>query len=148
MNEIINLKHKSKNILQKRSQVSRLLMQSSPNINCGEIDAISTGNLQLLFQVSPLFFLDHIFKLVYSKCNSKLKLGILCKGVSSKGASLMSVHDEAVQSIRNQIVNKFNPVDVILFGSRAKGLVRKSSDIDICVIKDTQNKRKLVQIYY
>jgi predicted nucleotidyltransferase len=57
----------------------------------------------------------------------------------------MSVHDEAVQSIRNQIVNKFNPVDVILFGSRAKGLVRKRSDIDICVIKDTQNKRKLVQ---
>lgn len=57
----------------------------------------------------------------------------------------MSIHDETVQSIRNQIVNKFNPVDVILFGSRAKGLDRKSSDIDICVIKDTQNKRKLVQ---
>lgn len=57
----------------------------------------------------------------------------------------MSVHDEEVQSIKNQIINKFHPVDVILFGSRAKGLARKSSDIDICVIKDTRNKRKLVQ---
>jgi len=57
----------------------------------------------------------------------------------------MSVHDEAVQSIRNQIVDKFNPVDIILFGSRAKGAIRKNSDIDLCVIKDTQNKRKLVQ---
>ena len=57
----------------------------------------------------------------------------------------MPIHDEAVQNIKNQIVNKFHPVDIILFGSRAKGLVRNRSDIDICVIKDTNNKRKLVQ---
>lgn len=57
----------------------------------------------------------------------------------------MSFHDEAIKSIGNQIIKKFDPVDIILFGSRAKGLVRKSSDIDICVIKDTNNKRKLVQ---
>ncbi len=57
----------------------------------------------------------------------------------------MSVHDEAVQKITNQIVNKYHPVDIILFGSRAKGLVRKSSDIDICVIKDTENKRQLIR---
>ncbi|MDT3698665.1 MAG: nucleotidyltransferase domain-containing protein [Thermincola sp.] len=57
----------------------------------------------------------------------------------------MSIHDEKLQRISNKIFNKFDPVDVILFGSWSKGLIRKNSDIDICVIKDTQNKRQLVQ---
>ncbi|MBU7007082.1 nucleotidyltransferase domain-containing protein [Phosphitispora fastidiosa] len=57
----------------------------------------------------------------------------------------MPIYDETIQNVKRQIVNKFHPVDVILFGSHAKGLVRKSSDIDICVIKDTQNKRELIQ---
>ncbi|MHB9095064.1 MAG: SprT-like domain-containing protein [Eubacteriales bacterium] len=62
MNEIINLMQKSKNILQKRSEVSRLLMQSSPNINCGDIDTISTADLHLLFQLYDQIFLDNWFK--------------------------------------------------------------------------------------
>lgn len=32
---------------------------------------------------------------------------------------------------------------IILFGSRAKGKEREESDIDICVIADTSNKRRL-----
>jgi predicted nucleotidyltransferase len=57
----------------------------------------------------------------------------------------MTICNESIQNIKNQIINKFNPVDIILFGSLAKGLSRKGSDIDICVIKETDNKRKLIQ---
>lgn len=32
---------------------------------------------------------------------------------------------------------------VLLFGSRAKGMEREESDIDICIIADTPNKRRL-----
>lgn len=32
---------------------------------------------------------------------------------------------------------------IILFGSRAKGTEREQSDIDICIIAQTQNKRRL-----
>lgn len=32
---------------------------------------------------------------------------------------------------------------VLLFGSRAKGKERETSDIDICIVADTQNKRRL-----
>ena len=35
---------------------------------------------------------------------------------------------------------------VILFGSRAKGSEKEWSDIDICVIADTPNKRRLASI--
>lgn len=65
MSEIINLKQKFKNIKQKRSEASRLLMQSSPNINSRDIDAISTGDLQLLFQLYDQIFLDNWFKTNY-----------------------------------------------------------------------------------
>jgi len=54
-------------------------------------------------------------------------------------------NNETVESVKKQIIEKFKPVDVILFGSHAKGLARKQSDIDICVITETDNKRKLVQ---
>ena len=40
-------------------------MQSSPNINSGEIDAISTGDLQLLFRLYDQIFLDNWFKTNY-----------------------------------------------------------------------------------
>lgn len=65
MNEIINVKHKSKNIKQKRSEVSRLLIESSPNINSGDIDTISNGDLRLLFQLYDQIFLEKWFKINY-----------------------------------------------------------------------------------
>jgi len=57
----------------------------------------------------------------------------------------MYLYNETIENIKKQIVEKFRPVDVILFGSHAKGLARRQSDIDICVITETENKRKLVQ---
>lgn len=65
MKEIINLKHNPKDIKQKRSEVSRLLMQLSPNIKSGAIDAISTGDLQLLFRLYDQVFLGNWFKTNY-----------------------------------------------------------------------------------
>ena len=55
------------------------------------------------------------------------------------------IYTEEIESIKNQIVSKFSPIDIYLFGSYAKGLITKKSDIDLCVIIDTDNKRELVQ---
>jgi len=52
---------------------------------------------------------------------------------------------DRIRSLTNQIVQKYNPIDIFLFGSNAKGLVRKNSDIDLCVIMNTDNKRKTIQ---
>lgn len=48
-----------------------------------------------------------------------------------------------IDSIKQQILNKFCPENLYLFGSYARGLARKNSDIDICVIIDSDDKRKL-----
>ncbi len=50
-----------------------------------------------------------------------------------------------IDSIVSQIINKFNPLDIFIFGSYAKGLINKRSDIDLCIIINTHNKRKLVE---
>lgn len=47
-----------------------------------------------------------------------------------------------IEKITNQIIDKYNPADIILFGSCAKGVIKKSSDIDLCVIMETDNKRQ------
>jgi len=52
---------------------------------------------------------------------------------------------EEIRDVTQQIVTRFNPKDIILFGSYAKGLVIKESDIDLCVIFDKGDKRKLAQ---
>ena len=50
-----------------------------------------------------------------------------------------------IEDIKNQIIEKYNPKDIYLFGSHAKGLTNKNSDVDICVVINTDNKRKLLQ---
>ena len=42
----------------------------------------------------------------------------------------------------------FNPQTVILFGSQAKGNARDDSDIDLCVVIDTDRKHRLVAELY
>lgn len=53
-------------------------------------------------------------------------------------------YSDEINRIKNQIVDKFDPADIILFGSCAKGRITDKSDIDICVIKNTKDKRKMV----
>ncbi len=42
-----------------------------------------------------------------------------------------------------EIAKQHGATLVLLFGSRAKGVEREQSDIDICVVADTNNKRRL-----
>lgn len=57
----------------------------------------------------------------------------------------MLPYEKEIEKIKNKIKYKFNPKDIFLFGSCAKGAVTSKSDIDICVIMDTDNKRLAVQ---
>ncbi|MCR4430449.1 MAG: nucleotidyltransferase domain-containing protein [Tepidanaerobacteraceae bacterium] len=49
---------------------------------------------------------------------------------------IMIDHEE-IEKIRKEIINKFQPDKIILFGSQAKGIAKLSSDIDLCVIINT-----------
>ncbi|MGD9569249.1 MAG: nucleotidyltransferase domain-containing protein [Sedimentibacter sp.] len=54
----------------------------------------------------------------------------------------------SVSKITEEIINKFIPTKIILFGSIAKGIYSKNSDIDLCIIKDTGDKRALTTNIY
>mgnify|MGYP000923934437 FL=1 len=53
-----------------------------------------------------------------------------------------------INSIKEQIVSKYAPSKIILFGSQSKGTAARRSDIDLCVVKDTENKRALLTDMY
>lgn len=55
---------------------------------------------------------------------------------------------EALQSIQEQIIRLCAPQKILLFGSRAKGTSTEKSDIDLCVIASTQDKRTLLTELY
>lgn len=55
---------------------------------------------------------------------------------------------EQIDSIKDQIVSKYSPVKMILFGSQSKGTATKKSDIDLCIIKNTDNKKALLADIY
>lgn len=48
----------------------------------------------------------------------------------------MNYYYDQVEDLKKQIVSKFAPEKIYLFGSGAKGVIRKNSDIDLCIIKD------------
>jgi predicted nucleotidyltransferase len=51
------------------------------------------------------------------------------------------MHTDSLPEIRRLtglLVEKFNPVQVILFGSQAEGTATAKSDIDLCVIADVE----------
>jgi len=55
----------------------------------------------------------------------------------------MCPYDAQIDRIKQQIMQKYSPKDIFLFGSCACGIVSGHSDIDICIVIDTDNKRKL-----
>ena len=55
---------------------------------------------------------------------------------------------EELREIQEQIVKLCAPEKILLFGSRAKGTATARSDIDLCVIASTTNKRALLTDLY
>lgn len=43
-------------------------------------------------------------------------------------------HDVQIDSLKQQILGRYAPRKHLLFGSCAKGVYRKKSDIDLCVV--------------
>jgi len=48
------------------------------------------------------------------------------------------IPDSVIQSLVRQIVEKFNPQKIILFGSYARGNPRPESDVDLLVVMETE----------
>lgn len=48
--------------------------------------------------------------------------------------------EKELERISSEIVAKYDPIKIILFGSLASGDVKESSDIDIVIIKDTRKR--------
>lgn len=47
--------------------------------------------------------------------------------------------DKEIKKIINQIIEGYDPEKIILFGSYANGKPRPASDVDLAVIKETQD---------
>lgn len=60
----------------------------------------------------------------------------------------MNALTNEINLIKEQIISLYNPSKIILFGSQAKGTATIKSDIDLCVVKDTENKRELLADMY
>ncbi|MCX7776649.1 MAG: nucleotidyltransferase domain-containing protein, partial [Armatimonadetes bacterium] len=50
---------------------------------------------------------------------------------------------EEIQRVVNEIVEKFKPQRVILFGSQAKGEAKEESDLDLLIVMDFDNPSRL-----
>jgi len=74
----------------------------------------------------------------------KNKGGLL---MSSTRNTFRSIENE-IESMKEQIVSRYAPKKIVLFGSQAKGTATKNSDIDLCIIKNTANKRDLLTDMY
>jgi hypothetical protein len=85
MNELTNLKLTPKTIKDKRAEVSRLLTQSSPNIQNGDIKVISSADLKLLFDFYDKVFLRKRFK---NKFKGKLRFSLSRRMTRSAGKTL------------------------------------------------------------
>ncbi|KPU45174.1 nucleotidyltransferase domain protein [Oxobacter pfennigii] len=59
----------------------------------------------------------------------------------------MNIQDN-IDSIKKQIIAKYSPVKLILFGSWSKMTGTDKSDIDLCIIKDTVDKKDLLTDMY
>lgn len=60
----------------------------------------------------------------------------------------MESFNRELDYIKKQIVELYEPKEIILFGSVAKGIFKVNSDIDLCIIKDTNEKKKLLTEMY
>lgn len=50
------------------------------------------------------------------------------------------VDADLIDDVTRVIVNRFNPERIILFGSRARGDAQWDSDVDLCVVMETDER--------
>ncbi len=64
---------------------------------------------------------------------------------------LMTVNQIQLQinSIKNQLIKKYHPQKIILFGSAVSGKMTTDSDLDFMVVKDDNKSRhdRMVEVY-
>lgn len=53
-----------------------------------------------------------------------------------------------IEKIKKQIIDKFNPVKIVLFGSLARGNYREGSDIDFLIVQESVSDRLAVTSEY
>ena len=53
-----------------------------------------------------------------------------------------------IESIAKKLVKEFSPDKVVLFGSTVNEVPRNPSDIDLCVVIETDNRRELLAQMY
>ena len=53
-----------------------------------------------------------------------------------------------IENIKNQIIKLYNPKGIYLFGSQATETANMQSDIDLCVVIETDNRRDLLADMY
>lgn len=85
MLDILRTKRDKKDIAVRREEISRLLMQSSPNMSNGTISALSVADLQLLFQLYDRIFFQGWFK---EHFKGKLKFSLSRRMTRSAGLTL------------------------------------------------------------
>lgn len=51
--------------------------------------------------------------------------------------------DKQFDALKNRLTEKFEAKQIIIFGSNAYGKPDKESDIDLCVVADLKEKRKI-----
>jgi predicted nucleotidyltransferase len=60
-----------------------------------------------------------------------------------QGEKMAKQISKQLQVLRNRLINKFSVEQIFLFGSYAYGTPDNESDIDLCIVADLQNKRKI-----
>lgn len=57
--------------------------------------------------------------------------------------------NDMFESIVEQLCTTYHPTKIILFGSQSKGTATSNSDIDLCVVMNSDNKRRtLADLYF
>lgn len=55
---------------------------------------------------------------------------------------MLPITESIVNAMTTRIVNRLSPRKIILFGSYAKGIINKNSDVDLLVVMDCTSEKK------